>query len=95
MMAAETKKIPWPEEIIDASRLFAAIAGELGVNPSSPASHKIYDRAFTIEQYIEKARQAGKIKRYVYKDPKSGEALAWGYHRDDLKRIIDQSSKVK
>lgn len=92
-MAANTKKIEWPEYIIDATRLYAAIANELGADPKSPSSHKIYDRAFTIEQYIEKARHDGKIKRYVYKDPKTNEALAYGYHRDDVKRLIDQSSK--
>lgn len=93
-MAANAKKILWPEYIVDANRLFAAIASELGADPKSPASHKIYDRAFTIEQYIEKARHDGKIKRYVYKDPKTGETLAYGYHRDDIRRLIDQSSKL-
>ena len=94
-MAANTKKITWPEYIIDASKLFATIAGQLGANPNSPASHRIYDRAFTIEQYIEKARRDGKIKRYVYKDPETNEAIAYGYHRDDLKRLIDQTSTLK
>ncbi|MFI5267496.1 MAG: hypothetical protein ACHQ7M_08985, partial [Chloroflexota bacterium] len=94
-MAANTNKITWPEHIVDASKLFAAIASELGANPNSPASHRIYDRAFTIEQYVEKARQDGKIKRYVYKHPDTGEPMAYGYHRDDLKRLIDQTSKLK
>ncbi|HVA25414.1 MAG TPA: hypothetical protein VMW62_13605, partial [Chloroflexota bacterium] len=75
-MAASSNKVTWPEHIIDASKLFATIAGQLGAGSTSPASHKIYDRAFTIEQYIEKARHDGKIKRYVYKDPATGEPLA-------------------
>jgi hypothetical protein len=94
-MAANTNNITWPEHIIDASKLFATIAGQLGANPNSPTSHRIYDRAFTIEQYIEKARKDGKIKRYVYKHPDTGEAVAYGYHRDDIARLIEQTSKLK
>jgi hypothetical protein len=93
-MATTNKKITWPDYIVDASKLFATIANQLGANPNSPNSHRIYDRAFTIEQYVEKARQEGKIKRYVYKHPETGETLAYGYHRDDLKRLIDQTSKL-
>ena len=93
-VAASAKRIPWPEYIVDANRLFGAIAAELGGGADGSGSHKIYDRAYTIEQYIEKARQKGKIKRYIYQDPRTGEVLAYGYHRDDIKRLIDQSSKL-
>ena len=90
-----TANVTWPEHIVDASKLFTHIASVLGADPKSPASHRIYDRAYTLEQYVEKARKDGKLKRYIYKDPKTGEALAYGYHRDDILKLIHHSPASK
>jgi hypothetical protein len=91
---APARNIPWPDNMIDASQVFMAIAKELGGDSPDPArSHRAYDRALTLEQYIEKVRADGKLKRYVYKDPKTGEPLAYGYNRDDIMRIIGQAPK--
>jgi hypothetical protein len=92
--AAPGGKIPWPDNMIDANQLYLVIAKELGAdNPDPARSHRAYDRALTLEQVVDKARQEGKIKRYVYKDPKTGEPLAYGYNRDDVLRLIGQAPK--
>ncbi len=88
------KKIPWPDYMVDASKLFPVITRELGAKPNEAVSHRLYERAFTIEQFIEKARQDGKIKRYVYKHPDTGEPMAYGYNRDDVIRLIGLASGV-
>jgi hypothetical protein len=92
MTTLTASKIPWPDYLIDASQLFALIARELGAVSDAPISPRVYDRAFTIEQYIDKARRDGKIKRYVYKHPGTGEAMAYGYSREDVVRLVNQAS---
>ena len=93
--AAPSGKIPWPDDKVDASHLFTFIALQLGGDHPDPArSHRAYDRAFTLEQFIEKARLSGKIKRYVYKNPQTGEPLAYAYNRDDVMRLIGEAPKT-
>jgi hypothetical protein len=84
--------VTWPDHLVDATRLFAEIAKELGATPGLPPNHRIYDRAYTIEQFIDEMRRKGKIKRYVYKDPDTGEPKAFGYDRSDIRKMIQQAS---
>ena len=84
--------IPWPAFMVDAGKLFPIITCQLGAEPNQPVSHRLYERAYTIEQYIEKARQDGMIKRYVYKHPDTGEPMAYGYNREDVMRLIGLAS---
>ena len=77
----------WPEHLVDTKRVFGFITEHLGIAGQSTITRK-HHLALSLEHAIERAHQGGVLRRFVVKDPTSGEVIGHGYHRDELKDFL-------
>ena len=76
----------WPEDIVDAERLFEV----LGYHTSNPQIVGLEASGLIVraEEAVERARISGRVRRLSVKDSKTGEVAAYGYRRADVRRIL-------
>ena len=79
-------KVKWPSDMVDAERLFEILGHQVG-DPSIIGQDE-FEKVVNLTAAVDRARISGRIRRYTYKDTATGEVVAYGYKREDVKRII-------
>ena len=80
----------WPDDMIDEQKLFEL----LGLNSGNEIDldAKDYQQLLNLEAAVETAHQANRIKRFTAKDPQTGEAVAHGYRKVDIEKLMGARS---
>ena len=78
---------PWPDHLVDTKKVFGFLTQHLGIAGQSTITRK-HHLAFSLENAIHRAHQNGALKRFVVKDPNSGDVLGHGYHRQELENFL-------
>lgn len=76
----------WPDDVVDASRLFEV----LGYRSGAPevVGSEVAERIRAMEAAVERARISGRIRRLSARRPGTEDAVAYGYRRADVRRAI-------
>ncbi|GEM_PF-4846943 len=76
----------WAEDMVDASKLCEI----LGYSTSDPkvVGDDAADKIIRMEAAVERARISGRIRRFSVLNTATGEVLAYGYKRADVRRIL-------